>query len=525
MCDSYGMVDEPTADGAALKRAPARRVPAAALVLVASLLAFLAIPSIWVNRQFLNTDNWAATSSEMLENPIIRNQVATYLVDELYTGVDVEASIREALPARARPLAGPIANALRDQVEKRARVVLARPRFQQRWENANRAAHTALLRILEGGGPIASTEGGVVTLDLKALLAQLQQQVGVGGRAAAALPAGAAQITIMRSDQLKTAQNGLKVLKALPVVFVVLSFVLFAIALVIAPGWRRQAVRAYGWGFIIAGVGALAAASIAGGGVVDSLSSTAAVEPTVAAAWDIGTSRLDEVATATIGYGVVMVFGAWLAGSTRWAIGTRRTLAPTLREPALAWGAFAVVMAIVVLWWQPTPATRDPLLAVIFIVLAGARLGGAAPAYRPRVPDGHPRRPHACDAGAGRRGAGLGAPDHGGRRRGRGPAGRGVRLGGHGGGAPADGPGGGARRAGDRTAGAGGQAPAARAARRPARRRRARRRGAQRGEGADPRADVGRREDVAGARRASGVPTARPVSRGSWLSGRRIPVR
>jgi hypothetical protein len=363
------MVDEPTANGAARKRAPAHRVPAAALVLVASLLAFLALPSIWANRQFLNTDNWAATSSEMLENPVIRNQVATFLVDELYSGVDVEASIRDALPVRARPLAGPIANALRDQVEKRARVVLARPRFQQRWEDANRTAHAALLRILDGGGPIASTEGGVVTLDLKALLAQLQQQVGVGGRAAQALPAGAARITIMRSDQLATAQDGLKVLRALPVVLVVLSFVLFAIALAIAPGWRRQAVRAYGWGFVIAGVGALAAASIGGGAVVDSLSRTAAVEPTVAAAWDIGTTRLDEVATATIGYGVVMILGAWLAGSTRWAVATRRTLAPTLREPALAWGAFAVVMAIVVLWWQPTPATRDPLLAVIFIVL------------------------------------------------------------------------------------------------------------------------------------------------------------
>ena len=60
-----------------------RRRIAIALIVVASLLTFLAIVALWANRQLLNTDNWTETSSELLENDDIRAQVSTLLVNEL----------------------------------------------------------------------------------------------------------------------------------------------------------------------------------------------------------------------------------------------------------------------------------------------------------------------------------------------------------------------------------------------------------------------------------------------------------
>ena len=118
-----------------------RRRLALALVLAASVLAFPAILAVWANRQVLNTENWTTTSSRMLERPAVRDQLAAYLTDQLFANVDVEAQIRAALPSRAEPLAGPAAGLLRDRVELRARKALARPAMQQRWEQANRAAH------------------------------------------------------------------------------------------------------------------------------------------------------------------------------------------------------------------------------------------------------------------------------------------------------------------------------------------------------------------------------------------------
>jgi Short C-terminal domain len=351
-----------------------RRVTATALVVVASLLAFLAVIAIWANRQLLNTDNWTTTSSQLLENPVIRTQVADYLVDQLYANVDVNGQIRAALPDRLKPLAGPAAGGLRNVVEQATNQLLERPRAQLAWENANRQAHLLLLQALKGGGPALSTTNGRVVLDLHGLLTQTQQRAGIGGRVAGKLGPGAVQIEILRSDQLKSAQDAFRILKALPIVLVALSLILFGVALWIAPGWRRRAVRAYGIGFLAAGAGALAAGSLIGDGVVGSLASTEAVRPAIHATWTIATGLLREAAYATIFYGAVMVIGAWLAGPMGWAVATRRALAPYLREPAIAYGALAVLLAIVILWWAPTPAMHNPVTALVLAALSAAGL-------------------------------------------------------------------------------------------------------------------------------------------------------
>jgi hypothetical protein len=361
------------ADGAESPEQPSgtgrgRRNGALALVVVASLLAFPAILAVWVNRQLLNTDNWTETSTQLLENRLIRDQVATFLVNELYTRVDVQGELQQALPPRLQPLAGPAAGALRDLAERSTRKALARPRAQERWAQANRQAHLALLQVLEGGGSVVSTQGGKVVLDLRSLLGETASRFGVGGRIQGRLPASAAQITILESDQLDTAQKGLKLLKGLPWVLVILSLACFGGALALAPHWRRQALRAYGVGFIVAGLAALVTRSVAGDQLVGALGSTAAVRPAIAAAWQIATPLLEQAATAVIGYGVVMVLGAWLAGPSRPAVAVRRFLAPGAHSLAASYGVLAVIVALI-LWWGPTPATRKPLLALILIVL------------------------------------------------------------------------------------------------------------------------------------------------------------
>src|SRR3954452_11626683 len=153
-----------------------RRALAVALIAVASLLAFGALLAIWVNRQALNTDNWTRTSTELLAQPVIRNQLADRLSDEVFQSVDVEGALRDALPGRADLLAAPAASALRTQVEKRARTALARPDVQTLWADANRTAHQQLLAVLNGGGDTVSTRNGNVVLDVSRLLARMQQE-------------------------------------------------------------------------------------------------------------------------------------------------------------------------------------------------------------------------------------------------------------------------------------------------------------------------------------------------------------
>jgi hypothetical protein len=339
-----------------------------ALSVVASLVAFLAIFALWANRQLLNTDNWTDTSSALLEDDAIRGQISVFLVDQLYEAVDLKGPIEQALPTQAKPLAGPAAGALKDVAVRGTDALLERPRPQALWEQANRRAHTRFLDIVEGGGDTVSTEGGNVTLDLGELLGQTADRVGVDPATEQRIPEDAAQITIMKSDNLDLAQTGVKALKAVAVVLIVLMLGLFALAVYVARGRRRRALRAVGVGLLFAGAAALVARGLAGNAVVDSLATTDAVRPAAESAWSISTSLLVQAASATLLYGIVVVTGAWLAGPTSWATSSRRWLAPYLRDPRFAWGGLAALV-LLLLAWGPTPALHRPLTAIILIAL------------------------------------------------------------------------------------------------------------------------------------------------------------
>ena len=53
-----------------------------------------------------------------------------------------------------------------------------------------------------------------------------------------------------------------------------------------------------------------------------------------------------------------------------------RVSAPCLRDPGIAYGVFAVVASAVVLWWAPTPAMRNPVTAILLVVLFAAGFEG-----------------------------------------------------------------------------------------------------------------------------------------------------
>src|SRR3954468_21549412 len=151
---------------------------AMAVVVLASVIAFFAIFAVWAKRQALDNSEWTKTSSELLQKQAIRTAVATYLVDELYSNVDVAAELRASLPPAARPLAGPAAGGLREFALRAANRALASPRFQQAWENANKTAHEEFVAVVEDkGNANLTTTGGTVTLDLRSLLLSLTQQI------------------------------------------------------------------------------------------------------------------------------------------------------------------------------------------------------------------------------------------------------------------------------------------------------------------------------------------------------------
>ncbi len=70
----------------------------AGLLLLGTLLAFVAIFSIWANRQALNTDNWVDTSEKVLQNEEVQAQLSSYVAAQLFASVDVQAELAKTLP-------------------------------------------------------------------------------------------------------------------------------------------------------------------------------------------------------------------------------------------------------------------------------------------------------------------------------------------------------------------------------------------------------------------------------------------
>jgi hypothetical protein len=337
-----------------------RRKLVMAIIVVATLIGLLAVFAVWAKRQALETDSWVETSSELLEDEDIQQAVAGFLVDTLFTNVDVEAELQNRLPPQLQSLAGPAAGALRELADRAALEALQRPRVQQLWEDANRTAHETFVEVVED-----DTDEDV-NLDLNTILEDLGTRVGID--IADRLPADAGQIQVLETDQLSAAQQAVRTFRTVGYVVAFGTFLLYGLAIYLAAGWRRQALRATGFGFIIIGVAALAIRGFAGDLLVDSLAATAASEPAVSSTWSIGTELLKGIGVAMIAYGIVIVLGAWLAGPGEWARNARRTLTPVVRDRVIGYPVLLVIV-LLVFWWAPTQGTQRLIPSIVLIVL------------------------------------------------------------------------------------------------------------------------------------------------------------
>jgi hypothetical protein len=340
-----------------------------ALLVIATLLAFLAIFSIWVNRQALNTDNWVDTSGRVLQNEEVRAQLSNYLADELFANVDVESELEKTFPPRLAPLAGPAAGALQQLAPQVAERALATSQAESLWSEANRAAHESLLKILNDEGSAISTGGGEVTLDLGSLVSESGGELGIAGKLASKVPPDAGRLTILKSDELSAAQDISTLVRRLPIVLTILALLLYGLAIYLAGPRRREALRSVGFGFLTAGVLALLLRQLAGNTVTDALAGNEAVKPAVEAVWSIGTSLLVTVAVSAITFGILLAIAAWLAGPTRIATRLRREAAPYLRESRGTTYAVVGLAFLALVLWAPVVAFQKPIGFILLAVL------------------------------------------------------------------------------------------------------------------------------------------------------------
>jgi Short C-terminal domain len=347
-----------------------RRLAVWALVVLGALCLLISTVSVWIRDVALDPDEWADTSSQLLQSEDVRNVLSVYIVDQAYSASDAEVRLEESLPERLKPLAGPISAQLRGVAYDAVNRALSRPRVQELWRSANRAANAQLVDLLEGNKQNLEISGNAVVLNLDQLIADVTGQLGVGENAASQLEGRVQPVVLLESDQLSTAQKIVKWLKALSFWPLILALILWAGAVYLAEGRRRKVLRNIALSLVLIGLLLLAVRRIVGNAVIDNLVQTESVRAAAQDVWSVLTELLAQSAWAGVFVGLVAVLAIWFSGIGSRATAGRRWLAPFFRDHPVAVHGTLLVAILLILAWGPTGTPRRFITVLIVAILA-----------------------------------------------------------------------------------------------------------------------------------------------------------
>lgn len=354
------------------------------LTILVGVLTVLAILSTWVDRQIFDSREWGKTSLEMLQDPAIQDQVATYAVDELYANVDVETELEDILPGDLKSLSGVAAGGLRQVADQGAKQALNNQTVQDLWEQANIAANEALVGIIEDDSEVLSTTDGKVTLELRPLIIEIADQVGLGEQARSNIPESVGQVEIVDSEELSSVQTVATLIQGTALFTALLGLALIGLAVYLSPGYRWMTLLWIAAALIIGALIVLILRSVLGGVLVPELA-TPDVEPAAEAAYGIATDLLRSIAWNVIWGAILLIPLSWLISPTKSGESARSFLAvPFGRYPGATFALLGLVALIFLL--MGAGDQRGFLVRLMIVVLAGI----AAYFFRQRLVEAYP---------------------------------------------------------------------------------------------------------------------------------------
>lgn len=346
-----------------------RRIGAWILIVLASILAFGVGADVWAKQQLLSTPRWVKMSDEILAQPKVQAALADYLVDQIYTNVDVKGALADQLPEDFKGIAGPLSGALRGPATTGVEKVLGSSQVQKIWAQVNTAAHKTLVNVLEDKMPYGSSANGKVVLDLGEIVKKVADQMGLPDAIVNRIPADVGQITIFQSDQLALVQRSVAIVRIIGPVLVVVVLLMYALAVWLNRGRRIRTLRNIGWSVIIVGVVLILLRRLLGNYVV-SMIPTSQFSPIGDLVWAIVTKMIRNIGLILVSWGALVVLGMLFIGPSRPARAIRRVLAPAINtDPRVFWAGCGVLY-LLVLWISPGPA-----LQIWWSVLLIAALG------------------------------------------------------------------------------------------------------------------------------------------------------
>jgi hypothetical protein len=254
------------------KKRRIRRTIVAILVVLSCLLVVLSTTVVWAHRTVLNTDTFVGTVAPVFQHPEVDAAVATRATDQLFTSLNLEPRLKEALPDKIAFAAGPITSATENFVASELAKVLESEQFQKVWTATLTSTHKVVVAVLRGQKtPAVSTANGYIVLNTVPLInnalgqvsglasslsgkhvtlptitsAEVPQQAidKLSNALGVQLPSNFGQITLIHSKNLSTVQRLVKAFDRITILLPILTVVLIAIALWLSVARRRTLLQ------------------------------------------------------------------------------------------------------------------------------------------------------------------------------------------------------------------------------------------------------------------------------------------
>jgi hypothetical protein len=361
-----------------------RKIAVWVLIVVSTVVLLVAALTVWVKREVLDTNNFTASTTELMRNPKVQSALAAFLVDQIYQNVDVKADLERQLPNNLKGLAGPAAAALNDYGTRAATRLLGTNAVIDLVQRATRLAHAEFLRIVDD----KPGAGQKVYLQLRPVVLRLAGRLGLEEQVSARLPPDAGRFLVLDDSDgtIHTVRESVRLVRALSLFLLLVVVALYAAAIWLARGWRREAILRAGAGVLIVGLLLFVIRHVLQGVLLDALVGQRPARPAVSVAYLVLTDLLVAIAWTAVAVGLITVVLAFLAGPSRAGRAFRTFAAPGLvRHPWIAWGIDALAILLILI-----AAPIDDWNKLISRFVAFAVIIGLTEAIRRRAKEEHP---------------------------------------------------------------------------------------------------------------------------------------
>lgn len=211
---------------------------------VGLLLVVFGNVAVWAQRTVFNTDQFVSTVSPALDQPEARDAAANRLATELTERAELQTRISQQLPSGLAFLAPPITASAHDLIATAVLRAMDRPSVRDARDPALRLLHDRFIRLIENRAGALETDNGVLYLDLRPVLQQAVDDIGLQGQGQLVnnvnLPPDAGRIEI---GQARSAYTWLGFIaryhRGIGIGLVLLPAALFALAIAFGRDRRR----------------------------------------------------------------------------------------------------------------------------------------------------------------------------------------------------------------------------------------------------------------------------------------------